>query len=510
MKHKFKNIYFAIKAFFLSFTAFVILMLIIFVSAENAVIEKKLNEIKADEKMFVALTEEFFVQSLKSSVLDLKYLSENFDASNENTDIQWKTLIESGGKYSRIRFVDEYGDEVFTVNHSANDYEVSANISEETYFINTLELPEGQIYISEMVKRTYDENDEFSIMICTHVSSGDAHGIIVLEFDAVSLIERVRQDSDDSLGEIFLINDLGYWSSSKDVYNEIDSYYYQISYNAGILPPEKWESLQDESHNIEDTGLYTFKEINYIEAFGAELKDLIVVKENNCKILTLIGVEGEYDYYFKNEITAKIARIFEERYMYFVGCAIIAITIVIFLLTNKNNLDKMRNSSHYDPLTKVYNRRQGFELLAEQIANIKRYKRLCLCFIDINGLKEVNDTLGHSYGDELILTVTDTIKNTIRQDDMIIRMGGDEFLIVLTKVGKSIAETIWTRIVDSFKNINSLDNRKYIISVSHGIVEVSHEDSDIDLNAIITEADDKMYKEKMRIKKSIKIIRRST
>ena len=120
----------------------------------------------------------------------------------------------------------------------------------------------------------------------------------------------------------------------------------------------------------------------------------------------------------------------------------------------------------------------------------------------------MNDTLGHCVGDELIITVSDTIKNTIREQDLVIRMGGDEFLIVLMKVEKAIAEIIWVRIIEAFKAINSMEERNYIISASHGIVQIKNGGEKTDVSMIITEADDKMYEEKVRLKKTLNVIRK--
>lgn len=132
--------------------------------------------------------------------------------------------------------------------------------------------------------------------------------------------------------------------------------------------------------------------------------------------------------------------------------------------------------------------------------------KLSVCFIDINGLKEVNDYLGHDTGDELILSVVDCIKKNIRDTDLIARLGGDEFLIIFYNMSAMDAEKVWTRISAEYDRINEEQNRKYVISASHGIEEVNV-DTDKSIDIIINQADEKMYREKRRIKKDEKIIR---
>jgi diguanylate cyclase (GGDEF)-like protein len=129
---------------------------------------------------------------------------------------------------------------------------------------------------------------------------------------------------------------------------------------------------------------------------------------------------------------------------------------------------------------------------------------MSLCFIDINGLKEVNDTLGHKFGDELIVSVVEGIRQEIREEDFIIRLGGDEFLIVFKGIGRDMSEKVWERINQRYQVINSHEERPYVISASHGIAEYdSDEKSEVDL--LIKYADDEMYSEKKYIKEELKI-----
>ena len=83
-----------------------------------------------------------------------------------------------------------------------------------------------------------------------------------------------------------------------------------------------------------------------------------------------------------------------------------------------------------------------------------------------------------------------------------IRLGGDEFLLVFVELESSMAEKVWDRIVQEFNEININENRKYIISVSHGIIDsLGLEEKLVD--KIVKKADEKMYEEKKLIKESI-------
>lgn len=125
----------------------------------------------------------------------------------------------------------------------------------------------------------------------------------------------------------------------------------------------------------------------------------------------------------------------------------------------------------YDGLTKIYNRRSGIPKLSKMLDGIDSINvTMSLCYVDIDGLKQVNDALGHKYGDDLILTVIGVIKRLIREDDFVIRLGGDEFLIVFKNADINVAKNIWNRISEAYCEINKSLEKPYIISVSHGIV----------------------------------------
>ncbi|MFA7157422.1 MAG: diguanylate cyclase, partial [Bacilli bacterium] len=115
-----------------------------------------------------------------------------------------------------------------------------------------------------------------------------------------------------------------------------------------------------------------------------------------------------------------------------------------------------------------------------QANNNKNNCTVSICFVDINGLKEVNDSFGH-----------DT---------------GDEFLIVFSGITKDEAEVIWNRIQKYYDEVNKKNDKKYVVSASHGI-ETFFCNSQKRIDDIINDADEKMYIEKKEIKKNLSIIK---
>ena len=199
--------------------------------------------------------------------------------------------------------------------------------------------------------------------------------------------------------------------------------------------------------------------------------------------------------------------VFVKNIYYFILIGIISGIVGFLVYVNRKTYSRIKYYSEFDPLTKTFNRRAGIAKLNELFPSDDRRQFLgSLCFIDINGLKEVNDTLGHKLGDELIITVADIIKRTIREQDFLVRLGGDEFLIVFNGIGIDMAEKIWERIVQEYNQINNNEDRAYLISVSHGVVDFDNKQK-THVDDLISAADEKMYHEKQIIKANLSVIK---
>lgn len=176
-----------------------------------------------------------------------------------------------------------------------------------------------------------------------------------------------------------------------------------------------------------------------------------------------------------------------------------AVLIFRDISERKKKEKKLNHFASIDMLTGIYNRRMGLELLEKQIKVTQRRKSfLTICFLDIDGLKSVNDQYGHQEGDRLLKTIVKIINDNIRKSDTFCRMGGDEFLTIFPDSREEDAEEVWQRILISFNNMNQVKEFPYPIQVSHGIVECKkgcfEEGEEID--GLIELADKRMYKEK--------------
>ncbi|MEH2350814.1 MAG: sensor domain-containing diguanylate cyclase [Nostoc sp.] len=161
-----------------------------------------------------------------------------------------------------------------------------------------------------------------------------------------------------------------------------------------------------------------------------------------------------------------------------------------------------RKLSLTDDLTGLHNRR-GFFMMAEQQLKIAHRMRL-LCwviFIDLDGLKQVNDTLGHEIGDALIIDAGQLLKQTFRNSDIVARLGGDEFIVFISSYFKD-ADSIQEYLQVNIANFNQQQNRSYELSMSMGI-ECYSPESNMSLEQLIAKSDELMYAHKRLKRQSV-------
>lgn len=150
-----------------------------------------------------------------------------------------------------------------------------------------------------------------------------------------------------------------------------------------------------------------------------------------------------------------------------------------------------------DSLTGVLTRNEGISILEKQmqLAKINNVS-IVVCFIDVNNLKQVNDTYGHQEGDHMLKTFAKILQDSIRNYDVVFRYGGDEFVLILYKITLNEANIVWQRILNKVEDYNKSYQKPYKISASHGFAEYNPV-SQLSAEELLKIADEKMYQEKI-------------
>ena len=175
--------------------------------------------------------------------------------------------------------------------------------------------------------------------------------------------------------------------------------------------------------------------------------------------------------------------------------------IILDITEIKEQKDHIEFLAHHDYLTSLPNRMQFIEKLSEAIEDGNLGAVLLL---DIDNFKDINDNLGHAYGDKILKKISNRFRSLVDENFFVSRFGGDEFLILITNVEKiyKIEEYV-NKIIYLFEESYNIDNIDNYIQFSMGITRFPHDGDDI--NQLIANADTAMYKAKHLGKNNYKL-----
>ena len=178
--------------------------------------------------------------------------------------------------------------------------------------------------------------------------------------------------------------------------------------------------------------------------------------------------------------------------------AILGAVVVFADITEQKNMEeKLRESALTDELTSLFNRR-GFMTLADKMIKISLRDKtdLLLIYADFDNLKWINDTLGHTIGDQALQEAAALLQDTFRLADVVARLGGDEFVILCTaNSALGDEKTILNRLSESIETANRLTDRQYPLSLSIGVGRCDHP-TPCSIDELLRRADRAMYKNK--------------
>jgi diguanylate cyclase (GGDEF)-like protein len=160
--------------------------------------------------------------------------------------------------------------------------------------------------------------------------------------------------------------------------------------------------------------------------------------------------------------------------------------------------ERLTHLAMTDDLTGLHNRRGFLVYGSKTLAEAARHqKATAVLYVDIDGLKRVNDAFGHEAGTTLILGAADVLKNSFRAADVLARIGGDEF-VALAAVSRQDADTIMTRLTWHLDKFNATAGLPYQLALSVGMAHMEP-DRGKSLEDLVREADAVMYEQKRRL-----------
>lgn len=172
---------------------------------------------------------------------------------------------------------------------------------------------------------------------------------------------------------------------------------------------------------------------------------------------------------------------------------------VMRLLTQHS--DELADLALYDPLTGAHNRRYLVPQIERNFADFQRYARMSsLLMIDLDHFKRINDEFGHSQGDKVLRAMVALIEDRIRGVDMLYRLGGEEFLVILSEVGSTTAAKIADELRIGIEGLEALPGQT--VTVSIGVCDVTRAESAEDW---LAKADAAMYSAKEKGRNRVEV-----
>jgi diguanylate cyclase (GGDEF)-like protein len=177
--------------------------------------------------------------------------------------------------------------------------------------------------------------------------------------------------------------------------------------------------------------------------------------------------------------------------------------VVVFLLHRvRRSLEIERKLSRTDPLTGALNSRAFYEIAANRLERCRRKERpLSLAYIDLDNFKYINDRLGHLKGDETLRIVAETLRSTLRSTDIVARMGGDEFVVLLPNSYPEAAQHAIERA--RLELGKRMQQEQWPVTISIGLVTSDCSKDELDIETLIRSADDAMYVAKRKGKNTL-------
>lgn len=435
----------------------------------------------------------------------------------------WLAFSKRKEIYDQIRFIDTNGNEVIRINCSGATAHVVAeedlqNKSGRDYVEKALKLEDNQIFISAIdlniengvVETPYKPMIRFSTPV--FAEDGTLLGVVVLNYLANDLIDQMSLSNFTSTGQLYILNQDGYWVFNPSEPDKEWGFMFPEQENVSFSNeyPDIWAKVSGSKSGtlITDQGVFVYTALISDENSPLQSNAITIQFGGvNVYLLAYLPADSEAGSGLIHPVLTSMSQAFGRFvYVYFMVLFIAAV-IALLAETARESREQIRYFSQFDTMTGVYNRRAGMERLRLMIDRKNTDNcQLSICFIDINGLKQVNDSLGHESGDELIMSIVSGIKQHIRQNDFVARLGGDEFLIIFEGLSAEGCEKVWQRVTEAYRKINETEERPYLISASHGIEHLDCQNY-ISLDAAINAADQKMYDEKRKMKQTLTVIR---
>ncbi|MGB5966598.1 MAG: EAL domain-containing protein [Sulfurimonadaceae bacterium] len=346
--------------------------------------------------------------------------------------------------------------------------DVHKNVNGETEYyenVHRLRHKHGHwVWILDRGKTQYDENGKAVRMLGTHTDITEEKKMQLRYAHQAQIIEQVH----DSV-----------------ISTDLDGMI--VSWNKGSKTLLGYTSKEMQGQHIRTI---------YLEDDYEELDQNIAFLKQNGKCRTVVRLVQKSKEIIYAELSLSLLKDEKEKPIGMVGYA--------HDITERKKVEDelleqqivLQHQAHHDALTELPNRTLFNDRLQQAVEKAKRNNSLfALFFIDLDRFKQINDSLGHSIGDNLLKVVTERLKATIRREDTLARLGGDEFTIIMEDLSKAQdASILAQKILEVLQDPIEIDAHSLYVSSSIGISLYPQDDTDA--GNLLKYADAAMYRAK--------------
>lgn len=491
----------------------------------NIQTKNHLSDIEDRERFSIDLIEKRIARNFESVYSDLKFLSRQNELLQmlisgeiklrEKIAQEYLEFSREKKMYDQIRFLDEKGKEVVRVNYYNGSPAVvpEAKLQKKGnryYFKDSLTLQEGEVFVSpfdlNIENGKVEQPLKPTIRFGTPVFDGRGRkrGVILLNYLGANLISVIKEVSQAVAWDTMLVNSDGYWLIGPTPESEWGFMTQDgADQKFSTTYREAWHEIGSSEKGQFDNadGMFSFTSVFPL---GDGMKSSAGSARDSGTGEQILTPE---EYYWKvishipSETLHLTSRSLLRRLSVLTGILLLIIGISSWVMAKpiarrrfyQENLWYIAN---HDSLTGLPNRSMFLDRLKRTLMEAMRYEyRFALLYIDLDGFKSLNDTLGHDAGDLLLKETAKRLTDCLRRSDTASRMGGDEFTVILPKItSPTNAEVIARKIVENLAEPFLLRSTKQSIDASIGIAVYPDDGSGAE--EILKNADAAMYQAK--------------
>ncbi|WP_299439907.1 sensor domain-containing diguanylate cyclase [uncultured Rhodospira sp.] len=368
---------------------------------------------------------------------------------------EYRTLALSAPVYDQIRLLNRTGREQVRVEARDGSAvivpEDRLRDSAGQYYVeDTFALAPGEVYLSPLalsseagaVKIPYTPMIRLGTAIAD--SAGQTVGMVMVNYRARSMLDAVVEAGAGTPGQPMMINEDGYWLVSPDpppawgfMFPDKADARLQVVY------PEAWAAMDTTAKGSVRTeaGLFTFDTFHPRDtilpcpSFRPDLQPLSVDRGYGWIIASYVPADQLADIETQAVLEAML-----------IGGPMVLLlaigtrAVAVVVSERRNHRAHLEALARFDALTKLANKTTFEERIEEEITRSERHGRtFALLYLDLDGFKAINDSMGHAAGDMVLMEVARALKDSCRAVDLAARVGGDEFGVLLSEVGDATA-----------------------------------------------------------------------